>query len=171
MAHSSLLGIDRISPTPAGHDTATLGPSDSSDSGSDVAGLADLDDGDPGMPVDVATRPDRERPDSGAETVLPGVDTDAAGTGERRSAGSDAGLREAFDIAPDRVVSMTDAAGGPELQVPDVFDELDGVPLASDGEADEDDEEDEDEDADPVGDPNTDPVSGVDRRDRRRAKG
>ena len=62
MAHSSLLGIDEVPGTPPGHDTEALGPSDTSDSGSDVAGLADLDDGDPGLPVDYAIDVDSAHP-------------------------------------------------------------------------------------------------------------
>lgn len=168
MAHSSLIGIDRTSPAAAGHDTATLGPSDSSDSGSDVAGLADHDDGDPGMPVDVATEPDRERPGAGAETMSPGVGTDAAGTGERRSAGSDAGLREAADITPDSVVSVSDVTGASQEEELDLPDDLDEVALAPDSLPDED--EGEDEDADPVGDDNADALPRVERK-RRRAQG
>jgi hypothetical protein len=167
MAHSSLIGIDRASRPAAGHDTAALGPSDSSDSGSDIAGLADLADGDPGMPVDVASEPDRQRSDSGAETVLPGVGTDAAGTGERRSAGSDAGKREAADIAPDSIVSMPDATGASE-ESDDSFEDLADVSVAPDSRPDED--EPENEDADPVGDPNADPTTGIDRHKRRRSK-
>lgn len=81
---------------------APLGPSDSSDSGSDVAGQALSGDGDPSEPVDVATGPDSRRPASDIESGNSG-DTDAAGTGERRSAGNDAGEPEANDVAPDRI--------------------------------------------------------------------
>ena len=105
MGHSSLVGIDRIPTTAPGHDSDALGPSDSSDSGSDVAGLMQPDDGGPDAPVDRATDPDIERPDTSTETVGPGVDSDSHGTGERRSAGGDAGRREAADISPDRIVS------------------------------------------------------------------
>lgn len=104
MAHSSLLGIDDVPTAAPGHDVEALGPSDTSDTGSDVAGLADQDELDPDLPVDVATDLDRVRPETSFETVGPGLDTDSTGTGERRSAGSDAGLREAADITPDRVV-------------------------------------------------------------------
>lgn len=109
MAHSSLLGSDEVPVVPPGHDTASLGPSDSSDSGSDLAGVAGHDDSDPGLPVDVATGADRERPETNFESVHPGADSDAEGTGERRSAGGDAGPREAPDIGPDDIVPRPDS--------------------------------------------------------------
>ncbi|HSN34702.1 MAG TPA: hypothetical protein VLU41_18555 [Ideonella sp.] len=103
MAHSSLIGTDDVPTTPKGRDSEALGPSDSSDSGSDVAGLAGDDGGDPSLPLDAAVAPDVERPETSFEVLDDGSDSDAAGTGERRSAGSDAGV-EAADISPDRVV-------------------------------------------------------------------
>jgi hypothetical protein len=102
MGHSSLLGTETPAVEAPGRDTAALGPGDSSDSGSDIAGLEDADVGDPGEPVDVALRDDamhtlvsREAMDSSS--------SDAAGTGERRSAGNDAGAPEGNDVAPDRI--------------------------------------------------------------------
>ena len=103
MAHSSLLGIDEVPGSPPGT-TPRRSPSDTSDSGSDVAGLADLDDGDPGLPVDFATSLDSGHPDTSFEAIGDGSDSDSAGTGERRSAGGDAGLREARRHLADRVV-------------------------------------------------------------------
>ena len=123
MAHSSLLGIDDVPGSPPGHDTEALGPSDTSDSGSDVAGLADLDDGDPGLPVDIATDVDSEHPDTSFEALADGSDTDSAGTGERRSAGGDAGLREGADIAPDRVVFDPNTGAPADSALDDVLDD------------------------------------------------
>jgi hemerythrin superfamily protein len=100
MGHSSLVRIDRTQTEPAGRDTASLGPSDSSDSGSDLAGFEALDVNDPSVPVDVALREDVQR--SPVPTEMQG-DSDAAGTGERRSAAADASAREAADISVDRV--------------------------------------------------------------------
>lgn len=108
MAHSSLLGGDEVPVVPPGHDIGSLGPSDSSDSGSDLAGIAAHDEGDPGMPVDVATRDESPHPATVSETVRPGTDSDAGGTGERRSAGGDAGVHEATDIGPDEIVPRPD---------------------------------------------------------------
>jgi hypothetical protein len=65
-----------------GHGTAALGPSDSSDSGSDLGGRA------PGLLGDADL-------DS---------DSDAEGTGERGGVGSDP--REAADIDTDRIENM-----------------------------------------------------------------
>jgi hypothetical protein len=103
-AHSSLLGIDEVPTMAEGRDNAALGPSDSSDSGSDIAGLDTQDEGDPGMPIDAALRPDSVHAISPAETFAPGAGSDAAGSGERRSAAGDAGVRDAGDISPDRII-------------------------------------------------------------------
>jgi hypothetical protein len=100
MGHSSLIRIDRADAEPAGRDTASLGPSDSSDSGSDLAGFEALDVNDPNLPVDVALRDDMHRSPVPSES---GGGSDAAGTGERGSAAADAGRREAADISVDRI--------------------------------------------------------------------
>jgi hypothetical protein len=42
MAHSSILGADRAPSQAQGRDLEALGPSDTSDSGSDVQGVLDL---------------------------------------------------------------------------------------------------------------------------------
>jgi hypothetical protein len=102
MAQSSLLGIQRAPGPAPGRDTRALGPGDSSDSGADLAGAEALDRSDPAMPVDVAMNEDAEH------TLLPPEtldgDSDSTGTGERRSAASDAGMREAADISVDRII-------------------------------------------------------------------
>ncbi len=160
MATSSLLGIDRAAPPAPGRDSDLLGPSDSSDSGSDVAGLGEPDDGGPEAPLDKATANDIERPDTSPETVGPGVDSDSHGTGERRSAGGDAGPREAADISPDRIVSDPNGGGvfdrddDPSDGLTDDSEDADPALLATlASPEDEEDDEIEDEDADPVGDP------------------
>ncbi len=88
MARSSLLGIDAAPTTASGRDNASLGPGDSSDSGSDLIGVED-DDSDPGVPVDVALRDDQPPP-------LPLGESTAAADG-------DAGVRDGADIGVDRV--------------------------------------------------------------------
>ena len=150
MAHSSLLGIDRTQPPAPGHDNDALGPSDSSDSGSDVASLSAPDDGGPGAPLDKATDTDIERPDTSNETIGPGIDSDSAGSGERRSAGSDFGSRDGADIAPDRIVADPDASNA--LDDPASIDAIDAAANGDDDPANGDEDE-EDEDADPVGEP------------------
>lgn len=97
MARSSLLGIDPAAAEPAGRDKAALGPSDSSDSGSDTIGLEADDDGtDPGLPVDVALRDDQAAPLPLGES-LPASE---GGTG----------VRDGADIGVDRVFTP----GAPE---------------------------------------------------------
>lgn len=110
MAQSSIAGGDPLPPTPPGHGTKDLGPSDTSDSASDIAGapgwagevLAD----DSGNTSDV-DRKAGAGPDLGDSDL--DSDTDAWGTGERMAAGRDSSAREAGDIEPDRV---TEDPGG-----------------------------------------------------------
>lgn len=115
MAHSSLLGVDEAIHGAAGHDTASLGPSDTSDTGSDIAGIEEIDD-DAMLPVDVALAGDR--PHVGAtDDALFGLDggSDSGGTGERRTAGGDRGISDGADIGPDRIVSHPDAGADEAL--------------------------------------------------------
>jgi hypothetical protein len=90
MAQSSILGGNAAPARPRGTGTDLLGPSDSSDSGSDVQGeralSTDADDGGQGaVPAELDS------------------DTDASGTGERGAAiGVEA--RDGADILPDHVV-------------------------------------------------------------------
>jgi hypothetical protein len=71
--------------TQKGHDTRSLGPSDSSDSGSDMAG--------PGL-IDADS------------------DTDRSGTGEHLTAGREPGVRPDQDRDTDRVVAAEEAGLG-----------------------------------------------------------
>ena len=92
----STLAREASIPTPLkGHDTAALGPSDSSDTGSDIAGGPglNLDDGltpppgttsDPDIDAEGATA----GPDIGDDDL--DADSDREGTGERGAAGRDA---------------------------------------------------------------------------------
>lgn len=88
MATSSILGGERPPEEPKGKDVDSLGPSDTSDSGSDV-------------------RTSRERsaiPEDAAEGAIPIAhesSTDAEGTGERASADAPPSVPGA-DILPDR---------------------------------------------------------------------
>lgn len=133
MARSSLLGIEPSPTEAAGRDKASLGPSDSSDSGSDVVGLdADDDDADPGLPVDVALRDDQAAPLPLGES-LPASE---GGTG----------VRDGADIGVDRVFSV------------DSVDDPDALLVAVDEAAVEADDEDEDEDeGDAQGAPRAEP--------------
>ena len=95
MGSSSTLDPDNIPSrrkrkTQKGHDTRSLGPSDSSDSGSDVAHAADRYLGDMGL-------------DS---------DSDRVGTGEHVGAGTEPDVRLNSDRQVDRVVGEDEAGLG-----------------------------------------------------------
>jgi hypothetical protein len=75
--------------------TGALGPSDSSDSGSDIAGAKRHD-------FDKDTELDNHALETG-ETEL-ASDTDRAGTGERAAADGDSTLTPDADVAPDRLI-------------------------------------------------------------------
>ncbi len=80
MATSSILGGDWVPKRPGGTDVGSLGPSDSTDSGSDARGAFDDD--------ELAS------------------DTDAEGTGERSSVDPRNGLIDA-DILPDHIEGLS----------------------------------------------------------------
>ena len=101
MGRSSAAGIDPADPNDPDEDR--FGPSDSSDTGSDRAGLDALAEDDPALPVDVALGEDASRPVTPDEDGLE-AQTDSAGTGERRAAGHDAGGHDGADIGVDRIV-------------------------------------------------------------------
>ena len=88
--------------------TGALGPSDSSDSGSDVAGAKR-------HVFDIDSELDNHALETG-DTEL-GSDTDRHGTGERAAADGDATLSPDADIEPDRV---------DDVLVPDDLDETPG---------------------------------------------
>jgi len=104
MAKSSLLGIDRAPAVPGGRDTDAHGPSDSSDSGSDVQGELDLGAEEVGLPRGLAL-PIEHR-----------GDTDAEGTGERGSAMLDDEPEMGRDIGVDRIVGPAGSEDEPELE-------------------------------------------------------
>jgi hypothetical protein len=87
--------------TGIGHSTDALGPSDSSDSGSDVQGAV--------------RRPGEIEDDLDAHALVAGElefdsDSDQNGTGERASADGDGHLRLDGDILPDSVESIAEVA-------------------------------------------------------------
>lgn len=93
-----------------GHGTGALGPSDTSDSGSDLvgAGLA----GEEGLDFDTGTTSDLEAGSAGG-TAGPDVgdanldsDSDSGGTGERAAAGRDTVVRDGADIDVDHIESI-----------------------------------------------------------------
>lgn len=99
MATSSIMGAERAAPQAEGRDVELLGPSDTSDSGSDIQGELDL-----------ASPEDPDNTLFG--NVQPGLDsdTDSAGTGERGAALMTEEAREGGDILPDRVQHLAGEA-------------------------------------------------------------
>lgn len=81
-----------------GHDNASLGPSDSSDSGSDMAGAKRHE-------FDVDDELDNHALETGEAELA--SDSDRSGTGERASADGDSTLEQNEDIDVDRVISAT----------------------------------------------------------------
>jgi hypothetical protein len=96
MSQSSILGGDRAPQQARGRDAETLGPSDTSDSGSDIQGATRL-------------KTDAEEGEMGGATPVDvDSDSDAMGTGDRAEAVPE-GARDGADIAPDRIARSKDA--------------------------------------------------------------
>ena len=125
MASSSTLDPDNFPrgkprKTPKGHDTRSLGPSDSSDSGSDMAGPGLIDDD--VLNLDRGTNQDTEAgrddlADAGASVGDLGMDgnSDRSGTGERMAAGKEPAVRVDGDYGTDRIVDAEEAGLGSGL--------------------------------------------------------
>src|SRR5690349_21541631 len=123
MATSSILGGETAPQTPSGRDTDALGPSDSSDSGSDVQGERGFDALDEGQ--------------IGGDRADLGSDSDASGTGERGAAVHDTDIVEGADIAPDRIDSIgSDSSDAADAEARDLIDAIaaDETPADEDGE-------------------------------------
>ena len=121
--------------TDKGHGTRALGPSNTSDSGSDLQGPgiyeidADVLDLDSGTNEDVVhgTGAGRDIGDANLDS-----DSDADGTGERASAGRDIDADAGSDIAPDRLI-------GSQAPIPrDALDRIASEAADDDSESDED---------------------------------
>jgi hypothetical protein len=102
MANRSTLDPDNVSGHTGrkafkGHDTRSLGPSDSSDTGSDLAGQGSSDDATLGLDQDNLGLDDT---------------TDRQGTGERLTVGEDPDVRIGSDIGLDRIVGPEEAGLG-----------------------------------------------------------
>jgi hypothetical protein len=122
MGHSSLLGVEKAPLEPDGRDEEALGPSDSSDSGSDRVGVDQQASADPAEPVDVTLGRDVEH--------APVEPTDPTA------------LREGSDISIDQVFEL-DAQPLPGVDKAEAIDQA----MAPDPDEDEDEDEDDDEDA------------------------
>ena len=126
MSHSSILGGERAPQQARGRDAETLGPSDTSDSGSDIQGATRL-------------KTDTEEGELGGATpVSNDSDSDSMGTGERAEAVPE-GARDGADISPDRIASSKDALDSAE-SITGNDDSIEG--LADDSSDDESDEDD-----------------------------
>lgn len=119
---SSTLDPDNLIPTgnkttAKGHDIKSLGPSDSSDSGSDMAGPGLVDDDmldlDRGTNTDIESGSYNEV-EAGAAADNLGMDnnSDRYGTGERLTAGRDSRVHVSSDINVDRIVGPEEAGLG-----------------------------------------------------------
>ncbi len=116
MTGSSTLDPDNFPELPdrklgSGHGTGALGPSDSSDSGSDLFGAPGLAQQDV-LELDTGTTSDLEASSAGG-TAGPDVgdanldsDSDSSGTGERAAAGRDTVVRDGADIDVDHIESI-----------------------------------------------------------------
>ena len=119
MATSPLLGGERAPTQAPGRDVESLGPSDRSDSGSDVQGELDL-------------YPDSDLENHLSITPGRGSDSDAGGTGERGAALPESDVREGDDILPDQVTTLPDEAEAesdldqPGLDLEELADEEEG---------------------------------------------
>lgn len=101
-----------------GHGTRALGPSDSSDSGSDVVGGPGLSDAEP-LPLDTGTNEDAALgAGAGRDLGDADLDSDAAGTGERGAAERDEPESDA-DRLPDRVDAGVQLDPGALAELPD----------------------------------------------------
>lgn len=123
MSRSSILGGERAPQQAKGRSAETLGPSDTSDSGSDIQGASRL-------------KTDAEEGQLGGATPVDGdSDSDSMGTGERASAVPGGG-RDGADISPDRIARSKDALDSAES----IDDNDDSVEALANDEPDEDDD-------------------------------
>jgi hypothetical protein len=114
------LATGRRSDVAKGHDVKSLGPSDSSDSGSDMAGPGLVDDD--VLNLDRGTNQDSEAgtidsADAGASVGDLGMDanSDRYGTGERLTSGKEPRVRASGDVDTDRIVDAAEAGLGAGL--------------------------------------------------------
>ena len=123
MSRSSILGGERAPQQAKGRSAETLGPGDTSDSGSDIQGASRL-------------KTDAEEGQLGGATPIDtDSDSDSMGTGERKSAVPD-GARDGADIGPDRIARSKDALDSAES----IGDDDDSIEALADEEPDEDDD-------------------------------
>ncbi len=109
---ASTLDVDESTPpvTHKGHGTEALGPSDSSDSGSDLQGPGFYENDADVIGLDRGTNEDMPHAGGAGRDIGDAnldSDTDAGGTGERAAAGRDTDDEAGCDIAPDRLIGSS----------------------------------------------------------------
>lgn len=113
MASTLMGGRGKDRETMKGHGTDALGPSDTSDSASDISGGPGLIEGDV-IGLDHGTNEDIEAltRNAGSDIGDAGLDSDSdsVGTGEHMTAGREPGGRANRDVLPDHVESISDIA-------------------------------------------------------------
>ena len=114
MASTLLGGRSKDRVMGSGHGTSALGPSDTSDSGSDITGAPGLIEGDV-IGLDRGTNEDADTTRGPFHTAGPSIgdsdldsDSDSVGTGEHMTAGRDPQARANGDILPDNIVGLAD---------------------------------------------------------------
>ena len=112
MASTLMGGRGKDRETQKGHGTGALGPSDTSDSASDIAGGPGIIEGDVigldhGTNEDLETRAPTAGVDIGDSDL--GSDSDSVGTGEHITAGRDPGGGANRDVLPDHIERIPDA--------------------------------------------------------------
>ena len=127
MSQSSILGGDRAPQQAPGRDTDRLGPSDTTDSGSDVQGESRL-------------KTDTEEGEFGGATPVDlDSDTDSLGTGDRAEAVPE-GARDGADIGPDRIARSKDALDSAE-SITGNDDAIESLADGDDGDSDDEDDD------------------------------
>jgi hypothetical protein len=112
MASTLLGGRGKDRDTQKGHGTSALGPSDTSDSASDIIGAAGVIEGDVigldhGTNEDIDGRPTRTAGADIGDADL-NSDSDSVGTGEHMTAGREPIARENRDVLPDHIERIPD---------------------------------------------------------------
>ncbi len=131
----STLDLELSTPpvTDKGHGTRALGPSDTSDSGSDLQGPGIYEPDAYVIGLDTGTNEDAVHSAGAGRDVGDAnldSDSDAGGTGERASAGRDTDVEAGSDIAPDRLIGSN---------TPMPADALDRITVDADGDLEDDD--------------------------------
>ena len=113
MASTLMGGRGKDRETQKGHGTGALGPSDTSDSASDIAGGPGIIEGDVigldhGTNEDLETRGSTAGPDIGDSDL--DSDSDSVGTGEHMTAGRDPGAGANRDVLPDHIERIADVS-------------------------------------------------------------